>query len=645
MTRLKEQIFRLIKAGKEEYDEEIRDFPEWDFFYHLSRLRKAALSWYPIPEHAKVLEAGCGFGALTGVLCEKAAYVDAVDPDPVFAEGCRKRYQDRDNLNVICSDLMSFVPDHSYDLIVAVELFEGLEVSPSRLIGHLKKMLTSDGVLLLGFRNRFGLKYSCGIIDEYVRRPGEALLPSVKLHTQEEIRNIVSGCGFEAVRTFYPMPDFGFTQTVYTEEWMPEESIRDRIITYDPFHEGDSDNPYLDNGVFDSAIREGMLGKTANVILLECRMRPVPEKKIIRAILSDDREKEHAFQTVFYDDQTVVKSPVCTEGIQTLEKLYENIECLSKAGVTTVLQELSGNQIIMPLVKERPLLEYIRELIDKDPSAIIEVYRLLEKEILKSSPEVQEENIELPDPEGVKLKTGYIDMIPYNAFWMNGKILFYDQEFTVSPCPVKYILYRAIRYTWLHLPELEDKLPIREMKKQFSISEEQWEIFNRYEDAFTARNRNRDLYRQFYQWANYRKPYHIGLVMGVFDLFHSGHLNLLRRAKEKCDYLRVGVLCNELVYKYKKILPTISLEDRMEILRAIRYVDDVVLIDDEDVSRIKEWHRRPFDCFFSGDDHVGNEYWQYEKQELEKLGSTIEFFSYTEGISSTMIRKAIEGNH
>ena len=78
----------------------------------------------------------------------------------------------------------------------------------------------------------------------------------------------------------------------------------------------------------------------------------------------------------------------------------------------------------------------------------------------------------------------------------------------------------------------------------------------------------------------------------------------------------------------------------MEILRGLKDVDEVVLIDDTP-SRLTEWERRPFDCFFSGDDYQGNEYWEWEKAELKKLGADIVFFPYTKSESSTLIRDRI----
>ena len=137
------------------------------------------------------------------------------------------------------------------------------------------------------------------------------------------------------------------------------------------------------------------------------------------------------------------------------------------------------------------------------------------------------------------------------------------------------------------------------------------------------------------------KQYEVGLLMGVFDLFHVGHLRLIRRANACCRFLRVGVLSDDLVFKFKNTRPVIPLDERMEILSAVRGVDEVVPITD-DPSRVREWFRRPFDCFFSGDDYKGNPYWEWEQQTLRKLGADIVFFPYTKEQSSTNIRAAME---
>ena len=135
----------------------------------------------------------------------------------------------------------------------------------------------------------------------------------------------------------------------------------------------------------------------------------------------------------------------------------------------------------------------------------------------------------------------------------------------------------------------------------------------------------------------------IGYTTGVYDLFHIGHLNLIRRAKAQCSFLRIGVLSDKVVHDFKQIYPTIPQDERMEILRALRDVDEVVLLEtQEEVSRLNEWKRRPFDCFFSGDDYADNAYWAWEKEELKKLGADMVFFPYTKKRSSSMIRKELQ---
>jgi len=139
-----------------------------------------------------------------------------------------------------------------------------------------------------------------------------------------------------------------------------------------------------------------------------------------------------------------------------------------------------------------------------------------------------------------------------------------------------------------------------------------------------------------------KKPYRLGYIAGVFDLFHVGHLNLLRNAKEKCDRLIVGVLTDELVVHFKNRLPVIPQKERMEIVNAVKYVDLTVSVNMENIDKMAAWERYRFDCLFSGDDWKDEPSWIEDKKRLNQVGSNIEFFPYTKGISSTQIRNSIQ---
>ena len=133
-----------------------------------------------------------------------------------------------------------------------------------------------------------------------------------------------------------------------------------------------------------------------------------------------------------------------------------------------------------------------------------------------------------------------------------------------------------------------------------------------------------------------------GYLSGTFDLFHKGHLNLLRRAKEKCDYLIVGVVTDEGVRKYKHVEPFIPFEERREIVSSCKYVDEAnaIPIDHRDIrSAYSLYH---FDCQFCGSDYLDDPVFMNDKLWLEERGSELEILPYTECTSSSKIKKLIE---
>lgn len=133
------------------------------------------------------------------------------------------------------------------------------------------------------------------------------------------------------------------------------------------------------------------------------------------------------------------------------------------------------------------------------------------------------------------------------------------------------------------------------------------------------------------------KKYKIGYTTGVYDMFHIGHLNILRRAKEQCDYLIVGVTSDDLCLSRKGKAPIIGQDDRIEIISAIRYVDKVVIQNDmEKIKAVKEYG---VDVVFVGSDWKGTSSWNEYEKEFSAVGCDVVYLEHTDGISSTILRE------
>lgn len=133
----------------------------------------------------------------------------------------------------------------------------------------------------------------------------------------------------------------------------------------------------------------------------------------------------------------------------------------------------------------------------------------------------------------------------------------------------------------------------------------------------------------------------IGYTTGVYDMFHIGHLNILRRAKEQCDYLVVGVSTDELVQKDKSKTPIIPFAERCAIVEAIKYVDKVV--PQFDKNKMAAWEKYHFNKMFVGSDWKGTDAWNRFEEEFKPLGVEIVYLDHTDGISSTILREKING--
>jgi glycerol-3-phosphate cytidylyltransferase len=131
----------------------------------------------------------------------------------------------------------------------------------------------------------------------------------------------------------------------------------------------------------------------------------------------------------------------------------------------------------------------------------------------------------------------------------------------------------------------------------------------------------------------------VGFTSGAFDMFHVGHLNLIKNAKERCDYLIVGVNSDELIASYKSKKTIVPLNERIEIIKSIRYVDEVMRIDSLD--KRMSWAEKQYSIIFIGDDWKGNQRWHDTEKVMSAYGVEVIYLPYTENTSSSLLREKL----
>lgn len=135
------------------------------------------------------------------------------------------------------------------------------------------------------------------------------------------------------------------------------------------------------------------------------------------------------------------------------------------------------------------------------------------------------------------------------------------------------------------------------------------------------------------------KKYKVGYTTGVYDMFHIGHLNILKKAKEQCDYLIVGVSTDEVVRSYKSKSPIIPFEERIAIVQELKCVDKA--IPQTSMNKMEAWQDLHFDALFHGSDWKGSEMYDKMANEFAAVGVDVVFLPHTEGVSSTLLSEVL----
>lgn len=500
-------IIQIIEH-QEDYSEAIAT-ADWETFYHLSRMREGVLNWYDFGEDTSVLEIGAQLGAITGLLCDRCASVVAYEPNEAKAKAVRSRYHIMDNLEVM--ERIDGL-ERRFDYVLLIGGLERLyakvnsEKEYAEYVKYLLSFLKEGGKLLLAVDNTLGTAYLAGTPDKYTGKPfiginGDTGGAGGRTFTKAELERILTQAGVKSYRFYYTLPDYRVTQVVYTDDYMPANSIRDRVTNY---YVNKATLVADEAKLYDYAIQNRMLDHLANSFLVEVTLDG-NFADINCAVVSSDRAENSAFATIIRKD-VVSKRALYDAGRQALENLYSNILDLQAHGVSVIPHNLSGGVLSMPFIKGKNLMCYLQDIVNQEPTEFFTIIDRLYDVILNSSEQAGSgANALLNDNNrqldfGVILTRAYIDMIPYNCFYEQDSFLFYDQEFVRYNYPAKYILFRVLWYSYAFIPELNRIIPMERAKERYGLSDT-WDELYREEERFISENRNQKLYGVFYNWV------------------------------------------------------------------------------------------------------------------------------------------------
>lgn len=513
-----QDIYNYIQNNNsEDFTDILKSDNRMQVFYHLSPIRMSILNWYDFAENSSVLEIGGEFGALTGLLCDTCAHVTTVEYGRYKAQAIAERYKKRNNLDIYAGNVLDIKFKETFNYVIMVGSLERQcsgDINGAAYTNYLKQisgLLKPDGTLLLAVDNQYGLKYLCGETDDYTELPfgsinGRVQKKKGRLFHKKELHNIIRDSGWENIKYYYPMPDYKLPQMIYTDDYLPKKDVKERLILY---YKNMTSLVMNEKDLYADIIENGVFPFFSNSYLVEAWNKGNCSNAIY-ATVTTDRGCIHGTATSIHQQEDkcwVKKKSIFEEGFESIQLIYNNLSEMQKRNLKIVPHEWERNELVMPYIKQPACSEFLRILASEQrKDEFVWIFDLLYDDILKSSDHVDAKENKLLDYKdceldfGPILKNVYVDMVPFNCFFIDGHLWYFDQEFKRDCFPAKYPLYRALMYTYAFTTEAEAMIPLKDMIERYEL-EQIWDIFKRVEENFVSENRQYDVYQHFYKWT------------------------------------------------------------------------------------------------------------------------------------------------
>ena len=480
-----EKIIEYINSNeKKDFENIIKEDLSDSVMLGLSNIRKNLVYAYDFEPNSTVLEIGAHLGEITGALCEKCAKVTSVEPNETRAKAIKKRYSDKENLDIVVTEISKIKLEEKFDYITLFGILEyaqeifNTENPGLDLILYCKKMLKPNGKILIATDNKFALKSYVGEKDECTGITFDSITGYKNSNKQyklgkKQIINILKETGMKYYKFFYPLPDYKLPSLIYSDEYLPSSS---KINGYFPYYKDSSSIFYSEVDAYDAIIKEDkeMFPFFANsyfIVVSQCEF-----KDDTRYVSFNNYRKEEYQLMTKIRENIVEKTSINTKSKKHLEQMMNNIKNLNNENID-ILDKVYEEKVVSKFIDLKLASQLVSDNIER-PEEIIKILNKYKEKISTLSTEYNENEKTIfekyiPDIDRNilndfrYLKDGYWDMILKNCFIIDGECVFFDQEWVEENVPIEFLVYRSI----VNIEKLRNKIEEYQLYEKMKIKE------------------------------------------------------------------------------------------------------------------------------------------------------------------------------
>ena len=440
----------------------LRNDNRFPVLYHLSTLRNLLLEWFPIKESDSVLEIGCGCGALTGLLTQKGATVEAVELSPRRASVCALRNQDKKNLTIHVGNFNSITFDKKFDYVLLIGVLEYAEKFTHTknpqidFLNKCKSLLKPDGALVIAIENRLGIEYFSGKPEDHTGRLFDGITDypqpfGVRTFSRAELKRLLNTCGLVDQKFFYPYPDYKFPYLIHSDEMLP--TATEFAHFSDIFYDTNRLELFKMSRALPTIINAGLYQDFANSFLIVASQTH-DDKRIFPLKISSNnspRKIKYELRTEFHAAPTasgliikkIARNPLAREHLKTMVENCKIFSDIYGAEHVAQMKLVSDDVAEMEFIDGMIFEDYLCQLLQKGGvNAFVEGLIFYFQNILRGS----SDNRKFPDNinEFNSPNRQYeLDLNFRNIAIRNDTFVLFDYEFLFPILPKKFVAWRA----------------------------------------------------------------------------------------------------------------------------------------------------------------------------------------------------------